>query len=164
MKKEKRQSGFSILEIIVVLFVISFGLMGIVSLTMQNISVQHVNKNNLIASQLAQEGLELVRNMRDTNWLTMGSVPWNQGLEVDGTYKIDPFDGLQAVAGINEAKLFLDGFGFYRHNAATSTNFSRLITITNSSADSLELKSEVQWKNRSNTFSYVAVTELYNWR
>lgn len=163
MGKKNRQSGFTILEVIVVMLIISLGLLGIISLTTQNIRVQYINKNNLIASQLAQEGLELVRNIRDTNWLTVGSA-WNQGL-ADGNYKIDYVNGMQPVAGINDAKLYVNGSGFYQHTPLSETNFNRLITITNSgTAASSTVRSEVQWKEKNNVFKYIAETELYDWR
>ena len=111
MKKGNKQSGFSILEIIVIVFIVSLGLLGILSLTTQNIRVQYINKNNLIASQLAQEGLELVRNIRDTNWTIEGS-NWDTGLSA-GTFKIDFDDNALQASSMEDAKLYIDGSGRY---------------------------------------------------
>ncbi|MEK7097409.1 MAG: type II secretion system protein [Patescibacteria group bacterium] len=163
MKKINRQSGFTLLEVIVVIFIVSLGLLGVLSLTTQNIRVQYINKNNLIASQLAQEGLELARNIRDTNWLIPGN-DWNQGL-ADGTYKIDYVNGIQPAIGLDDAKLYINGSGLYQHTPLSDTNFSRLITVTNSaSIASSTIRCEVQWKERNNTYKYIAETELYDWR
>jgi len=162
MKKGNKQSGFSILEIIVIVFIVSLGLLGILSLTTQNIRVQYINKNNLIASQLAQEGLELVRNIRDTNWTIEGS-NWDTGLSA-GTFKIDFDDNALQASSMEDAKLYIDGSGRYQHSILTATNFNRLITISNMNPDNFTITCEVQWRERNNTFKYIAETVLYDWR
>ncbi|NCQ16134.1 hypothetical protein GW814_00575, partial [Candidatus Falkowbacteria bacterium] len=60
--------GISILEVIVAILIITIGMIGVMSLVIQNVEAQYINKNILIASGLAQEGLELARNTRDLNW------------------------------------------------------------------------------------------------
>ena len=75
----KSQIGFSLLEVVIATTVISVGLVGILGLVIQNIAIQQTYKNTLVASMLAQEGLELARNIRDKNWLTAGA-DYNDGL------------------------------------------------------------------------------------
>jgi type II secretory pathway pseudopilin PulG len=84
--------GFSILEVVVAILIITIGMIGVSSLVIQNIQAQYINKNILVASGLAQEGLELVRNIRDLNWLKEGNDPandWKRDIVGDGTYAID---------------------------------------------------------------------------
>jgi len=163
-------SGFTILEVIGAIFIIVFGLVGVMSLIIQNIQVQYVNKNNLIASQLAQECLELVRNVRDYNWLAGND--WDNGLN-PGNYTIDYTGSLTSVADISEAKLQLRDDatpGFYWHEATDpDTIFSRLITITDDSAtetprELLEVSCLVQWSGKTGVKQYTAETVLYDWR
>src|SRR3989338_10729475 len=85
--KISNNSGISILEVVVAILIITIGLVGFLSLVIQNIRVQYIDKNVLIASGLAQEGLELVRNVRDLNWLTPGN-SWDQDI-VGNSYTID---------------------------------------------------------------------------
>jgi type II secretory pathway pseudopilin PulG len=148
----KIKNGFSILEITVVIFIITMGLISILALATQNIRVSNLNKNELIASQLAQEGLELVRNIRDTNWLIFGN-DWKTGAGAgtgsdvyqDGTYAIDYSNGITDITGINDAgaKLKING-GFYEHNTGTDTIFYRLITVDNQ-GNYLNIDCEVKW-------------------
>ncbi|MDO8667516.1 MAG: hypothetical protein Q7K35_00250 [bacterium] len=79
--------GISIVEVIVATMIITMGMIGVSSLVIQNIQVQYINKNVLIASGLAQEGLELVRNTRDLNWLTPSN-GWDQDISAS-SYVID---------------------------------------------------------------------------
>jgi len=66
------------IEMIVVIFIISVGLVSILSLSTTNLRNQRQGANRLVASQLAREGVELSRNIRDTNWLKGNA--WDAGL------------------------------------------------------------------------------------
>ena len=161
--------GISILEVVVAMMIITMGMVGVLSLVIQNVEAQYINKNVLMASGLAQEGLELVRNIRDLNCLTTGNT-WNQGVVGDGTYTID-YGGLasikMAVNSIDEAgaRLYVDSNGLYTHTSGgnTPTNFYRLITVV-ANADYLDVKAAIRWKDGTQNHNYTAETYLYNWR
>lgn len=167
-KNLKQNIGFSILEVIIAILIISIGMIGVLSLITQNIQAQDIGKNDLIASQLAQEGLELVRNIRDTNWLTAGN-DWkigagastNSDIVQDGDYAIDK-GAIIDVDSIDNAGLNIDAAGFYTHGAGAATPFSRLITVVDN-ADYLDVECKVQWKERGRTHDYTVKTLLYDW-
>ncbi len=175
------------IEVIAAVMIIAMGMIGVLSLVIQNVEAQYINKNVLIASGLAQEGLELVRNIRDNNWLTAGFDPitgWklgagagtNSDIVQDGTYAIDyrRFSSLNAtVDSITDdgARLYLNDEGLYTHVSAGNieTNFYRLITIVDDSAnpaypDLLDIKCTIRWKDGTQDHDYTAETSLYNWR
>jgi Tfp pilus assembly protein PilV len=162
-------SGISILEVIVAMAIITMGMVGVLSLVIQNVEAQYINKNILIASGLAQEGLELVRNIRDLNWLTPGVDPnndWKRNIVGDGTYTIDYGLNIRNVSSIDEAgaRLYVDGSGLYTHTAtATSTSFYRLITVVDN-VTYLDIKCAIRWKDGTQNHNYTAETFLYNWR
>jgi prepilin-type N-terminal cleavage/methylation domain-containing protein len=168
------KQGFTILEVIIVIFIITLGMVGVLSLVNQNIQVEYVNKNMIIASQLSQEGLELVRNKRDINWLK--EVDWKlsanpgTGSDIiqDGSYAID-YTGVinRTPNNIGDAgtRLYLDVNSFYTNSVTASpTIFSRLITVGNVSAASTSVTCLVQWKKGTNTYNFAAQTVLYDWR
>ena len=66
--KIKAAYGFTLLEVTAVTAILTIALLGISSLVIQNLQAHNYNHNFLIASMLSQEGLELVRNIRDDNW------------------------------------------------------------------------------------------------
>lgn len=142
------------MEIVVVMGIIVLGLLGVMSLIVQNLKVQGVNQYNLIASMLAQEGLEIVRNIRDENWVdisldlaNMDPETWANSIadadgtgtvNTDGTYIVDYTNTNQknnppddTPDSINDAAtiLYYQASGMIGHTVtANPTPFRRLIT------------------------------------
>lgn len=161
-KGNKKSPAFTLVEIIVILFIISVGLIGVLSLVIQNMQSQIINKNNIIAYQLAQEGLELVRKTRDTNWANAN--PWRQGL-ADGTYYMDYLDAIpQFLGNDTESILYKDASGNYLHEGTSGqTRFSRNIVLTTRDDGSIRAVANVIWSDRTRTFNYYLETWLYDW-
>ena len=168
-KKLKKNKGFSFLEVVTATSIITIGMLGVVSLMMQNIQVLSINKNNLIASQLAQEGLEILRQYRDSEWLNSGDFLFTDG---NKKYVVDAINsnGLSETNNSimhDDAKIKIDGNGFYRRNAlgVTDTVFRRIVSVTkNSGEDYATASSTVRWAKNGKNYDYVAETLLYDWR
>ena len=170
----KKEQGFTILEVAVSLFIISMGVLGAMALVDQTIRVKEVNKNKVIAGQLAQEGVEIVRSIRDNNWLDEDD--WHDGIINGGAYTVHYNGGVvdTDVSGLSASttKLYLDPDGYYRHydspGSATSTIFRRIIKVDSSfdpsTSASTSVESVVQWQERGTKHEYTAETVLYNWR
>ncbi len=161
------KEAFSLIEILVVLFIISLGLVGILSLIVQSIKSQDYNKNNLIAYQLSQEGIELVRRTRDSNWRL--GYDFNYGLAEElGTVNSYCFDyNDDAPLSSNEAcVLRLNSNGFYVHELeGPASTFSRLISVELVEAGvALRVKSKVSWLSRTGDSDYETEALLYDWR
>lgn len=66
MKKNKR--AFSIIEILVWILVFSLWITAVYSIISSTLRINDYNKNYIIATNLAREQIELVRNIRDSNY------------------------------------------------------------------------------------------------
>lgn len=172
--KLKNKPAFSLLETVVVLFVISIGLVSILSVTVDSTRAQNLNKNSLVAARLAEEGLELVKNVRDTNFIqntTSTPISWDRyisGTPGGANYRVD-YSVFQpaTTTSINTAKLQISegpDSGFYVHNEAyPDSMFSRLITITASGTASSTVSSLVQWIDQGQTYQVELKSILYDW-
>lgn len=168
-KNLKLKAGFSLMEILVVLFIVSTALLGILSLIIQNIKVQNINRNNLIASSLSQEGIELIRQIRDDNW--QNGFAYDYGL-ADNYYRVDyRTNELYPVSTPEETSLYLkDGFYVHKNNTdgtLEATTFSRRIGIVKLQAEigqPLQIRSIVSWMDHNRPAHYELQTLLYNWR
>jgi Tfp pilus assembly protein PilV len=74
--KKRGKEGFSLVEILVAITFLGIGLIGVLAFFNSNLTDQTETKNEMIAANLAQEGVELVRNLVDYKKLSKKS--WNQ--------------------------------------------------------------------------------------
>lgn len=160
-----KKNGFTILEVMIATFIVTIGVLAAYTVTQQIISYTHHSAFRLTAIYLDKEGIEIVRNIRDTNWLE--GEGWSNGLgagewEADYTAQglVDDYDG---------DFLYIEGGNnFYKYIASPGsndikTNFKRKITIT-PVGDTLEVSVEVWWEYKGDTYGPVRTQEnLYNW-
>ena len=64
--------GFSLIETLMALFVLMVGVIGSFAVVSQAIRTSPTARQELIAAQLAQEGIEISRNVRDNTLLQIG--------------------------------------------------------------------------------------------
>ena len=162
--------GFSLVEVLTVFFIIALTMVGVVSLIIQNIQVQSINKNQLIAASLAQEGIELVRQVRDNNWLN--SQPYDTGLN-DGAYKADyRHNNLTPVSAVSDTRIYFNSQGYYVSDVGgvtglSPTIFQRQIFIEHLpslAGAPLRVRSLVSWEIRQKSYRYELQALLYDWR
>ena len=65
----KKRRGDTLLEIIISLFIVALGTASATELVVNATRTNSYSKNTLVALNLAIEGVEAVRNIRDSNWL-----------------------------------------------------------------------------------------------
>lgn len=160
----KDKAGFTLIEVITVLLVVSVGMIGVLSLIVQNIQSQSLNKNTLVAYQLAQEGVELIRQVRDTNWRAGND--WRTNL-ASGSYYMDYLDTAPHPAPIPAyGDLRQDADGMYLNNplsVLSSSNFSRIIILSDQTNGML-VTVNIFWVDHGRNYVYSLEALLYNWR
>src|SRR3989344_4863849 len=93
--KPWQSAGFSLLETTIAIAILVAAIIGPMALSSQSIRSASVEKNTIMASNLAQEGLELVKNIRFNNGRSDPKKDWMQGLATCGSANgcfIDPKD------------------------------------------------------------------------
>lgn len=163
----KTRNAFSLIEIMIVLFIVSLGLVGILSLIVQSIQSSDYNKKNLIAYQLSQEGIELVRRYRDSNWKKDFDFDYGLDLEVDvkRSFCFD-YNDSEPVLSSKPCDLNLDDNDFYVHEVVgPSSGYSRIINIELlNEGEAMRVVSEVFFSDRADSeSSYATETLLYDW-
>lgn len=156
------QKGFTLVEVIFAIFLITLGTGSIFSLMQKSNILASLAGRELTATYLAQEGAEIVRNIRDSNWLkqrTNPGVAWDDGLGgCTAGCEVDFNDaGPTAYAG---RFLRIDG-SFYNYDSGNETAYKRKITITKPVPNELLVSVEV---SRAGMPTITVQTELYDWR
>jgi len=165
----KTKNGFTLIETLSAIFIILIGLVSGLSLITQTISFMSLASSKLVASYLTQEGIEIVRNIRDNNWLI--------GLTGPGIWKTN-IDNGDRQAGYNDLslnnynsndRLLIDSAtGLYSYDSGgVASKFQRKISI-NQGADGLDERIKVtvstEWEQKGKLYSVSAQEYLYNWR
>ena len=152
--------GFTLLETIVAVGVIIIGLVSALTLITNALFFVSNVQDRLVAINLVEEGIEVVRNIRDNNWLQ--GVAWNNGL-TDGNYQasynstsLSPYNG--------SSLLFDAATGLYNYTTGVSTNYIRQISISNLSSFEIRVISTITWQRRGITYTSSAESHLFNWR
>jgi len=151
------RGGFTLLETMFAILIVSIGILGIHNGMNFATKNTRLARENFIGTYLAQEGVEIVKNMRDNNWVNGWA--WNTGLTActTGCYADYATSTLALGAG---PVLKLNANGFYDYSSsATTTIYSRKITITPVGGDELDIKVDVFWNNVTTTIR----ENIYNW-
>lgn len=73
MKKIKNRNklAFAIIEILVWIFIFSLWLVSIYAIIVSTLRMNDYNSNYIVATSLAKEQIELIKNIRDTNYMNL---------------------------------------------------------------------------------------------
>ncbi len=153
------------IEMIAALFVVSVGIMGVFSLVSQTISYVSIISSRLTAIYLSQEGMEIIRNIRDSNFLKINKgeeINWDDDLLAGSYYNFD-YQSQTIPDNINcGEKNYLEiSDGFYK--CSSSGQFERKAQITEIGDDKIDVVIEVSWQERGRTHMVVARENLYQW-
>ena len=168
------QKGFTIIEVLFAIFILALGVTGVFALVERIIPASATANSHLTAVYLAQEGNDIVRNIRDTNLLHLHKgigADWKEnltscalGCEIDHTYDAESpaFVDFQGDFETNGRFLLLNS-DFYDYVSGTASIYKRKIIITDVDADTLEVETTVWWKDQGKSKQVQATSEMYNW-
>lgn len=152
--------GFTLLETIIATGVIVIGLISALTLiTNSFFYVSNIN-DRLIAVNLVEEGIEVVRNVRDNNWLQ--NLSWNNGL-ANGSYQA-AYNSTSLLPYSGNPLLLNSTTNLYNYISGSATNYVRQISITNISSYEIRIISTVTWQRRGVTYISSAESHLFNWK
>lgn len=181
VKINKKQGGFTILESIVAILVLSLSIAGVFSAVRQSLSQAIIAKEEVRAFYLAQEAVEIIRNQRDANRLTTITnrvvTPWLTNISnvpSDPCYfgKICRID----VTKTGGSYFHSCGYGWdscddmgqdetnhlYAYSG-TPVKMKREVQIERVDADEIMITVRMSWKKGLVTYEFKAKTYLYNW-
>lgn len=186
------ERGQSLIETLVALSVMVVGIAGAVSLGIISIRAGQTSQLDVVAENLAQEGIEAARAVRDYNWTL--NQDWDTNL-TPGHYRVivgsedDPAEGQVRLERVNESTLLenlifhlcrtktgqyfhpglfelTDQCATLSHPTWEETAFNRWVTVTPyiGNSDKLLIKGEVLRSGGVGTVTYTAAEDLYNWK
>ena len=158
--------GTTLIEALVTVVIFSLGMIPSLTIVLLASSFSLAIQNNLIAANLAQEGVEIAQAIRDANKFNnrvfdFGLAPGSYRVEWDSTALLEVSD--------NPALKIDSSSGLYSYDTAgTDTAFNRKITITKDPSlpgcnCELKVKSEVTWPERGKIKTLIVESHLFDW-
>ena len=177
------QAGFTLVETLAAILLISVAIVAPMGLTVQSIQGAFYARDQITASNLAQEGIEAVRSVRDANVISIAlgnattklfdGIPTTHPFRVDGTQimpaNIIPNDscdgGCQALATNGTLYGYPSDTGFTKPTIFTRTMTASVVWSDGSGvAQEIQVTSTVTWKTAAYKKNTITLTEnLYNW-
>ncbi len=153
-------SGQVIIEALIAINVLVLGFLGMFALLSRTLFLNKVTSNSYIGTYLAAEGLEIVKNIVDNNFLQ--GQAWNSGFS-DGDFEVD-YSSFAPVSFLNRPLSFDSSAGLYSYGAGLPTGFVRRIRIRLNGPDELQANSIVYWNTGLAQSSVNLEDRFFNWR
>ena len=167
--------GFTLIELLITVSVITVGIVGAFTAVQQGISTVDYSRSRLTAAFLAQEGVEIIKNIRDTNLLER-SVFWDQDLSA-GEYEVvydDVKDYSPSLSvcvppcdSVSLQSLRKTDDGFYNYALGEDTRYKRKVKIERvpdgGLNEHLRLTVVVYWKTKKGYEEFKVMQEMYKW-
>lgn len=158
--KLKASSGQLLIEMLVALGILTVGFLGVMTLLSRALGLNRVVADNYAATYLASEGVEVVKNILDSN--PIRGRGWNEGFS-SGDFEVDA-DSLALGANQDRFLTFDSGTHRYGYGFTQTTPYKRTISIILGSNE-VTVNSKVNWISRGGgTFSINLEDHFFNWR
>lgn len=162
-KSDKR--GITMMETIVALGILVLGIITTLTLMTSTIIFSQASEQSIVVVNLAREGIEAARGIRDLNGFDALSVG-NKTVDVDGDLELEnaTFDGEENIENCTNCDLYLNS-GRYLHSgsAEQKTIFRRLVIISDESANEKKIISQVYWSEHGRAHTFTLEDHLTDW-
>lgn len=154
--------GFTLVETLIAIAVLLTAVVGPISLIGDALHKLYYAKDQMIAINLAQEGIEVVRQRRDSDMLAV--TPTDIFSLANPSYFTVNASGATLVTSAGaQQPVSLTG-GFYAQSGGTATQFTRLVTVTSVVAErESKVTSTVEWKTGGQTGTITVSEYLFKW-
>lgn len=178
IKELKRNKGFTLIETLVSLAILTTAVVGMIWVSGNGVSESLYSKNKIIANYLAQEGLEIVRNIRDgevaggAGWDgfldTLSSCSPSTGCTIDATPVVPAISIQECIAEpgkICNKNFYLTPSGYYTHQVVgASTSFRRKVAVAPIGGNEASVTVTVTWEQSGKTKTIVLSNYLSAWQ
>ncbi|OWK26696.1 MAG: hypothetical protein US76_02650 [Parcubacteria group bacterium GW2011_GWA2_38_13b] len=157
--------GFTLLETIISVAILAAMVVGSLTLISKSMQSVSMSQNRLVASYLAQEGMEIVRNVRDNNWKNVNYpslTNWDENLPDCENCEMDYTTNVLADGG--DPFLRLDLSNFYNYSSGVDTIFKRRISLETISDRQKQVIVEIIWQYKGSDHNLAVTAFLYNWQ
>ncbi len=160
------KKGFTLIEFFVSLFIILVGVLGTFSVIQTVSRYSSMDSSKLQAVYLAEEGIEIIRNIRDTNY-ALGVGPWTANIHSVSSFALDagctrypePACEGRDYLVLNDR---IDPYYYECTDRPNSQELQREIMVE-VAGDMMIVISKVTWKERGKQQELFVQENFYDW-
>ena len=173
--------GFTLVETMVAVSIVTISIVGPLYSLQKGVVASYTARDRLIASSLAQEGIEYAHSVRDANYLYNIANPgslrsWFYGLDGTGgsvnctagvSCIVDATQSTATVCSGTCPPMRLSSTGLYNQGAVSGTNsttrFTRVVKLTSLNAHEMKVTVTVTWVTGSVSYSVDLSETMQDW-
>lgn len=128
--------GFSLPEVLLSVFILSVGMVTIVAVMAGSLRSSYETRDQVIATGLAVEGVELIRNVRDNDFVTTGdsfsllTASTGRRCRMDWDDPVNALDCINSGSSSTFPRYYLQYVnGHYVHNGGSRERYARFIDV-----------------------------------
>jgi len=151
-----------LVESIIAINIVVVGLLGVLNLLSNSLALNRDVGQKFVATYLAVEGVEVVKNLIDTNYANKRA--WNDGI-AKGVYAVS-YDSASLGNDNLGDLLLVNEEGIYNYASGKATGFTRDINIEENPENENEIKvvSTVEWLTKKGPQRIDLEDHFFNWR
>lgn len=169
------KKGFTLVELIVSVGLLTLAITGPLAVATFSLRSSSVSKNEIVAYNLAEEGIEYIKNKIDSNVFTPGA-DWRDGLsecELNAGCDVDSVSQniVSCPGGTCPVLRRSAASGLYSHAAASADNLDTIFrrkvmlkTVSGSGNEEKQLEVTISWPERDYTHSFSISTQVFKKR
>lgn len=186
------EQGFTLLEVLIAVTILVFAITATFTSAQSGLQSSQESKNQIISYYIAQEAIEYIRNLRDTNSIVRIATPttnWLKDIAENGNSSTDDpcFPGTyctvdavnstltQCSGGLNGCPNLMQNttqgspsYLMYGYGSAgagwVNTNFKRVIQIEKLGATEAKIIVTVYWSRGSFSTSFTVRENIFDWQ
>ncbi len=168
----EHKRGFTLIEALVAIFILSASITALMTVVSQSIFNSTYIKNKAVGISLAQEGVELVRNIQDSALLVsdyasfddLGTDMFQACMFNDTTCTIDPLSlSVETCPGQECPPIRISDTGYFNYTFGEVSPFTRSIKMASTGPDSGYVKVTVSWMQGSIYREVIYGSDLFLW-
>ena len=159
-------------EALVAIAVLLMAIIGPLTIASDSLRTASSTRDEVTAYYLADEGMETIRNDRDTN--TLSALNWLGDLSHPSTYigqcvgvscTVDaPQNTINVCSGTCPALKYDSVNGWYTYQSGSASIFTRTINITSLSTHEIEVAITITWAEHNVPYTYSVRDNFLDWQ
>ncbi len=168
-KSKRNQKGLTLVETTVALGIIMMGVLASLVLMMATFNFAQRNEQEIVIVNLAREGIEIVRAMRNTGSIDLFDGTYdgqNFIVDSDANFNLDTSVGESIDYDIDDCSscsLYISDGRYLHEDTGDITIFKRIVRIRNVSGNEKKITSEIRWQHKGQNHDFLLETNFTNW-